>query len=785
MLDVQGNKNKDVFDCTISPLPVSLLNKGDDHIEVTNLLDIHGTVSKRVGHDMICSHGKSDCVDGRVAKGKPLPVHFNRFDALTQLEEVVDFVALGPCKKHAYVDCAVCGDVITPTVTHFNDESSQNPWRRDGAEPRPFSPPARSQYFPAFSGLGDPPPSSRPPSASRVPPVRPEVDPDPGCASVLAAVQDGHTAHSGSRRLELRSRDSVRSRTVPVERVPHPRPTDPTIGPVVETGFEVGVSRGRVNFGHDSLGRPGPPVLSGQLSPPRSSRTPYHRPVCVAQDLSAPLDLSVPGSRARVVSETVTTMVCTTSQEVCCSSLSPQPRGPRPAASDVSCGPRDQDVNRLPRATRLAGSAALRTHAFSNLRRAHVRRVRLERTETLSRGRAQAVTALALPATPQAVEDVPRHPVVPDPTVHGPRLGVQVPPARRRRVAALDAHRERFLRDGFSEGTVDLMLAARKNSTNAQYQGYWARFADFCALRDIDPFEAPIQEILRFVEQTRRARTWSYPTTKNCLAAITALRGKLDGVTVFTHPCTHAFLQGAKSKDEGRIRRAETWDPSLVLRALESAPFEPLGTVDLKWVSLKLAVLLLLTTAARGSEIAALTVKDMQFSAAGEQVTIYPDLSFVPKTCTRVQSMAPVVFHAFYPKPRTRDEKRYNLSCPVRALRIYHTRTAVIRRTEKLLVTFGTRFGVPGGPLSSKRLAGWLVEAITEAYARSDRQVPRLTAHSTRAVATSTALAAGVDWEVIRQTAAWQGDLTFRTHYYRYVRVASVADAVLHQVTQR
>ena len=31
------------------------------------------------------------------------------------------------------------------------------------------------------------------------------------------------------------------------------------------------------------------------------------------------------------------------------------------------------------------------------------------------------------------------------------------------------------------------------------------------------------------------------------------------------------------------------------------APFEPLDEVDMKWVSLKLAVLLLLTTAARGS----------------------------------------------------------------------------------------------------------------------------------------------------------------------------------------
>ena len=160
--------------------------------------------------------------------------------------------------------------------------------------------------------------------------------------------------------------------------------------------------------------------------------------------------------------------------------------------------------------------------------------------------------------------------------------------------------------------------------------------------------------------------------------------------------------------------------------------------------------------------------------------TLYPDLNFAPKTCTRVQSMAPVVFHAFCPTPRTREEKRYHLSCPVRALKIY--RTAPIRQSDQLLVSFGVRYDRPGKAITSKRLASWLVEAITEAYTRSDTPVPRLTAHSTRAVATSTALAAGIDWEVIRETAAWQGDLTFRKHYYRYVKVSNIADAVLHQV---
>ena len=52
----------------------------------------------------------------------------------------------------------------------------------------------------------------------------------------------------------------------------------------------------------------------------------------------------------------------------------------------------------------------------------------------------------------------------------------------------------------------------------------------------------------------------------------------------------------------------------------------------MKWVSLKLAVLHLLTTAAKDSEIVALTFRDLKISANDEQVWINPDPTFVPKT---------------------------------------------------------------------------------------------------------------------------------------------------------
>ena len=251
---------------------------------------------------------------------------------------------------------------------------------------------------------------------------------------------DSHAAHSGSRHHRLKSRDNVRAKTNPAQRVPLSCPAGPLTVPSVATRNEDGGPQNHVNFSHTLLGNPERPVPLGQSSSSWSPRTPLARPVGVAQKYSVPLDLSIPGSRVRVVSEKVTTVVCTTSREVSCTSLSPQPRDLHPAASDADCGSVVLDAHQLQRVTRSTSAAALRTGALANLRRAHVRRVRLERAEAMSRGRAQAASALTLPGTPLAVEDTLCHPVVPDPRVPRPRLGIQAPPARRRHVTALDAH---------------------------------------------------------------------------------------------------------------------------------------------------------------------------------------------------------------------------------------------------------------------------------------------------------------------------------------------------------
>ena len=345
----------------------------------------------------------------------------------------------------------------------------------------------------------------------------------------------------------------------------------------------------------------------------------------------------------------------------------------------------------------------------------------------------------------------------------------------------MDAYKARLLALGLSAQSVEVVVAARKGTTYNRYEGYWKSFDAFCVERGLDPFSVGIGPIIAFVEACRSDKNWLFSSVKSCVSSISLFRGRLEGSTVFTHPLMDQYLKGAKKLSVQALRRPDTtWDASLVLRALEKAPFEPMASAEMCYVSAKLAVLLALTTAARGSELTALTTVGLTFSG-DLMVTLFPDKDFVPKTVSALTSRAPVVLHAFHPSPTTREEKRLHLSCPVRAVRIYLRRTGPVRRSTRLLVSYKTGHPGPGRAISTQRLAHWLVDGITEAYTRSGRPVPQLKAHSTRGTATSIAVLAGVDWEVIRQTAGWQGDRTFMQHYYQHTHVRSVADAVLEQ----
>ncbi|KAK0156393.1 hypothetical protein N1851_000309 [Merluccius polli] len=225
---------------------------------------------------------------------------------------------------------------------------------------------------------------------------------------------------------------------------------------------------------------------------------------------------------------------------------------------------------------------------------------------------------------------------------------------------------------------------------------------------------------------------------------------------------------------------------------------------EMKFVSLKTALLLALTSAKRVSDLQALSIRPscLQFAPGRTKVCLRPNPAFVPKVVVLGYRCPTVELLAFHPPPfSSAEEKKLNTLCPVRALHV----TCALR--GKIPICVGCKIGIAqapvykvncaecmigpqlfvswatphkGKPLSRQRLSHWIVEAISLAYGCKGLQPPQgLRAHSTRGMATSWALFRGVSMQDICAAVSWATPHTFVRFYRLDVSGPSVAQAVL------
>lgn len=130
-----------------------------------------------------------------------------------------------------------------------------------------------------------------------------------------------------------------------------------------------------------------------------------------------------------------------------------------------------------------------------------------------------------------------------------------------------------------------------------------------------------------------------------------------------------------------------------------------------------------------------------------EGVTMFPDLSFLPKVASSFHASAKIHLPAFYPHPTSAEERRWHLLDVKRALLFYLSRIKDWRQSPYLfLVHAGPR---KGQVVSSQHLARWIMETKL-AYLLAKRSLPGpLRAHSTRAMATSMAFLRGASLDNI------------------------------------
>ncbi len=264
-------------------------------------------------------------------------------------------------------------------------------------------------------------------------------------------------------------------------------------------------------------------------------------------------------------------------------------------------------------------------------------------------------------------------------------------------------------------------------------------------------------------------------TLKVYVAAISAHHNPVEGKSVGKHNLVVRFLRGARRLNPPRPPSLPSWDLALVLRALITAPFEPLQSVELKFLSMKTLLLTALASIKRVGDLQAFSVDDscLQFGPADSSATLRPRPGYVPKVPTTPFRDQVVNLQAL---PLEEADPTLALLCPVRALRQYTDRTQSFRTSEQLFVCYGGQ--QKGKAVSKQRMAHWIVDAITLAYEAQGVPCPlRLHAHSTRGVASSWALARGASPADICRAAGWATPNTFARFYS--LRVEPVSSCVL------
>ncbi|XP_078233695.1 uncharacterized protein LOC144583561 [Pogona vitticeps] len=332
----------------------------------------------------------------------------------------------------------------------------------------------------------------------------------------------------------------------------------------------------------------------------------------------------------------------------------------------------------------------------------------------------------------------------------------------------------------------EVIVMSKKPSTAKLYSYKWKGFLKFAASRGLVASPVSLSTLLLFLRYLFDFNL-SVSTLKVYIAAIVSFQPPGSSASrLFSHPTVKNFLKGVVNLRPPTKLPVPQWSLQLVLHALMRPPFEPMATCDLKLLSLKSLFLVAITSARRAGELAALRVDQPYLQFFKEKVVLHTDVSFLPKVVSQFHLNQPLILPTLFPNPSDDTERMFHMLDVRRALAFYVSRTKQFRLSNRLfLCYFGSKKGLPASPSTLSR---WLVSTISLAYQLTHRTPPDgLRAHSTRAVASSTALLRGIDVPDICRTATWSNVSTFVAHYRLDLRArkeTSFGRAVLTSVLQ-
>ena len=176
----------------------------------------------------------------------------------------------------------------------------------------------------------------------------------------------------------------------------------------------------------------------------------------------------------------------------------------------------------------------------------------------------------------------------------------------------LESYRETLVKSGISELAADLTVNSKRQSSSVSYNLFCKTWSSWCYRKQIDPFRCPINYVLDFLACLYE-KGYAYRSIKCYRSAISSFHEKIEGLPVGQHPEVCTLLTGVFNLRPPQPRYSSTWDVQIVLEFMKNN-WTDNESLPNKNLTLKLTMLLALTSASRASNIHHLDIRFMSLS---------------------------------------------------------------------------------------------------------------------------------------------------------------------------
>ena len=335
------------------------------------------------------------------------------------------------------------------------------------------------------------------------------------------------------------------------------------------------------------------------------------------------------------------------------------------------------------------------------------------------------------------------------------------------RSSRLATVRNQLQSSGVSSGALDLIAQAHRTSTQNSYDSCWKTWLRWCKDNKKDPVRPSKVHLANFLAFLHTGLKLSPSSIKVHKAAVCSSLRQLGRSSYSNDPLITSLIRGISQGSSARRVRVPAWDLFLVLAHLRNPPFEPVNTINLKFLTLKTVFLVSLATGRRCSEIHALSGQgfDIKYDLKNNNYT----LKFLPEFLAKNQApdqLSPSLCILPLETILAPDDRDVTL-CPVRALRRYLHFTKTLRFGKRRLFISHNPSKV--GDIRRPTISRWISEVIESAYKAeaSDTAHTSSRAHELRALAAS--LHFNHSWRLqdVLEASFWRSRNSFIEFYLR------------------